>query len=53
MHFHNSERLRDDTLTKHKQKIFTKNDEAVRYARALKRRGRYPFKHTVVEWDEE
>ena len=37
-----------------REKIFPtgNNEEAVRYCRALKRRGCYPYKTIIVTWEE-
>lgn len=32
------------------KKIFLSNEEAEKFVKSLKRRGKYPFKHIVVEW---
>jgi hypothetical protein len=37
---------------KQKEKIFTKNEEAIRFSNSLKERGKVPYKYIIVTWDE-
>ena len=39
-------------MDKHRKKIFDRHDEAVKYAKALKRRGKYIIMYTSIEWDD-
>jgi hypothetical protein len=37
---------------KGKEKIFLKNDDALKYCNALRKRGKKPYKYVIVTWDE-
>jgi hypothetical protein len=46
------ENEKTDKPCKNREKIFLKNEDALRYCKALKRKGKYPYKTIIVSWEE-